>query len=1015
MFISIAYHKIYLCSLNDKILLVKGKIMKTKKTILILIFLQSFLFFISPLYSDDIPEPDYSTSLIKFPGPWQFQLPKAGIILVRDDELDTLCNPDAEINISVTREPNITTLRKICENAQARGVRTLTIAFDHFFAQYRPGQNKPREWTPDKTEYIERIAKISQFAQSYGLGLDLSFLTPLELGTEYRKETGECGVWMHFGKGLRDPDTGKYSIELWRQERWANNKGPIDIEFAGVRVFAFNEDTFGREYKVVVPSQMVEISETAQIEEYPSLKTKHGDFTATRIRIYGSGAVEKTKANRILVVIHYKTPEMDYFSENALPYLKSLCDRYINAGVKINALYSDEMHIQQDWAYFNHHDLGSFALRYVSPGFQKAFAQKYGEQYADLAPYMIYFVQGQDVFSDDLFAHEPIQHIISPGREGIIKTALFRAQYYHFLHNGVVDLFTQAKKYLEQNVGYKLEARAHATWAESPTCDLWRTERCLYRLNYVYEYTSNFMWSNTVHQASSACHDYFKWGDFLTGNGNDTAEGGFLDRNYYGLALGASTGVINDVPNSYSAHWGMPHEIADRRQAVCDIYGNAPWLPFALVEDYEHRDTDVLFLYPIDLVAFDERFGSLTIQYGYGNYITAEKLIELGSFDNGICRVKNRSYKTLVALFEPTPPEGLLEKLSTFVENGGNLIWIGPPPYFDFVGNFILDKWQNVMGVNYLPTRFYGYSAVGMDIEFTGPLAHLSPMTVLTDFPIDSIYPIQPLENTTIIATCKGNTVGTYKEINKGKAVYLGFRPRDNQSASLGKETRWLFDILSAMNAYPPSGIFNNYNDNPDYLSRNNPYMFTRFPNGTIAVAPHYKDIEEGWEGGFARNREKDEQIVKELNLKPNVIELTDFKVWGHTVTYQGNRAMAFRTVDGQLLAFAGSGSKEINIDGKTFTFADNPVHHIAWAPVPQNRYVKNGAVATILINGNGNAYIPFKAPQNKPFEIIAEGTTPGSPGEKIPFEYSETEEKLTIALTPASINKLLYIVPLSQ
>jgi len=963
---------------------------------------------------EEVPEPDYSTPLIRFPGQWRFSLPKAGIILVRDDELETLCNPDAEINISLTREPNITTLRKICENAQARGIRTLTIAFDHFFAQYRPGQDKPREWTPDKTEYIERIAKISQFAQSYGLGLELSFLTPLELGGEFKKETSECGIWMHFGKGLRDPETGKYSVELWKQERWANNKGPVDIEFAGVRVFAFNENSYGRRYRVVNPKQMVEISETVKIEEYSSLKNKHGDFLSTRIRIYGEGAIEKTRGNRVLVVVHYKTPEMDYFSEKALPYLKSLCDRYLNAGVKINALYSDEMHIQQDWAYYNHHDLGSFALRYVSLGFQKAFAQRYGEQYADLAPYMIYFVQGQDVFTDDLFAHEPVQHIMLPGIEGILKTTLFRAQYYRFLQNGVVDLFTQAKKYLEHKIGYQLESRAHATWAESPSCDLWKTEQCLPQVNYAYEYTSNFLWSNTVHQASSACHDYFKWGDFLTGNGNDTAEGGFLDRNYYGLALGCSTGVINDIPNSYSAHWGMPHEIADRRQALCDVYGNAPWLPFAMVEYFEHRDTDVLFLYPIDLVAFDERFGSLTIQYGYGNYITAEKLMELGSFENGVCRIKNRSYKTLVTLFEPTPPEGFIDKITNFVASGGNLIWIGTPPIYDFAGNNILDKWENLMGIKILPSRFYGFSAVGMDIDFKEQLDHLSPMTVLTDFPIDFIYPIQSFENSTPIAICKNHVIGTHRQVNKGKAVYLGFRPRDNQSASHGKETRWLFEILSAMNAYPPSGVFENYNDNPDFLSRNNPYMFTRFPNGTIAVAPHYKDIEECWEGGFARNREKDEQVVKELNLKPNTIELTDFKVWGHTVSYQGNRAMAFRFSEGHLLAFAGSGSKEITINGKSYIFADSPVHYIAWAPVPKICYVENGAIAAIFVNGTGNIYIPFKSPENKPLEIIAEGPTPGSVGEKIPFEYSESDGKLIISLTPNVLNKLLYIVPKS-
>ena len=65
-----------------------------------------------------------------------------------------------------------------------------------------------------------------------------------------------------------------------------------------------------------------------------------------------------------------------------------------------------------------------------------------------------------------------------------------------------------------------------------------------------------------MHQAASACSDYFKWGDFLTGNGNDHAEGGWLDRNYFALALGCSTGILNEVPYSYAAHWGMPGPIS---------------------------------------------------------------------------------------------------------------------------------------------------------------------------------------------------------------------------------------------------------------------------------------------------------------------------------------------------------------------------------------------------------------------------------------------------------------------
>ena len=40
-----------------------------------------------------------------------------------------------------------------------------------------------------------------------------------------------------------------------------------------------------------------------------------------------------------------------------------------------------------------------------------------------------------------------------------------------------------------------------------------------------------------VQQAACACSDYFRWNEFLTGSGNDHAEGGWSDRDYYGLAL----------------------------------------------------------------------------------------------------------------------------------------------------------------------------------------------------------------------------------------------------------------------------------------------------------------------------------------------------------------------------------------------------------------------------------------------------------------------------------------------
>ena len=121
------------------------------------------------------PENVYRGELVTYPGPWAFEIPQSGIILVRDDELETLASDSNKpINISTDRQPQNQSLRQICERAQERGERTLTLAFDHFFAQYRPGQDTPRRLMPDTDEYIRKMAAISRFASGYGLGLQLS-------------------------------------------------------------------------------------------------------------------------------------------------------------------------------------------------------------------------------------------------------------------------------------------------------------------------------------------------------------------------------------------------------------------------------------------------------------------------------------------------------------------------------------------------------------------------------------------------------------------------------------------------------------------------------------------------------------------------------------------------------------------------------------------------------------------------------------------------------------------------
>ncbi len=943
---------------------------------------------------DSVPELTYKGELISYPGPWAFQIGRAHIILVSDQELKDLSNPDKVLDLSLTFDKHEASLRQLCEKAKAAGQRTLILAFDHFFSQYRPGQHKPRELTPDMDEYIERIAQISKFAQQYGLGLELSLLSPLEVGPAYAKQTGESGLWMHYRKGYRDTATGAYSVQLWRQRQWAHNKGVVQIEDAGVRVFAFAEKAIsGTPYRVVKPEDIVEITDSAQVE---ALDDARPDRAMNRIVVHGKGHTELTRHNRVLVVQQYTTPEMDYFSPNALPYLKALVDKYAKASVKLHGLYADEMHIQQDWSYFSHHENGEFAMRYVSPGLAKRYATLYGQEYSDFARCMVYFAYGQEDWSHDTGAKDGTMHTMGASPEEIRRTALFRARYYRLLQDGVTDLFADAKKHAERVMGHRLESRAHATWAESPTIDQWRTDGDnMFR--HAYEYTSNFRWSNTVHQSASACSDYFKWGDFLTGNGNDHAECGWLDRNYWGLALACSTGIINEVPYSYAAHWGMPNRVAHRRVALASTYGASGSPLYGMVQDMQHRHVDVLMLYPLDLVAVEERFGSWMTQYGYANLISQDKLVEMGKVKDGAIELGGRRFTTLVATFEPFPKRALIALLRQMLHEGGRVIWSGPPPVLSREGEPVLAEWCDLFNADYTPGAMEGRMAPGRTVMFQGALKDVPPQTILTDFLVDHVYPITPRKGSLPIAVTQAGIVGTeYRSENGAQAVVLGFRPRDDQSQSLGYEMRTWFEILHALGAYGgaagPAGI----NDNTEVLSRTTPYLFCRFPNGAVAVCPHLRTVAEAWEGGFARNPERDAEVMKGVTLPSEAIQLTEQPVNGHKVTFKGTWAMTFRFLDGALAAFAGSNCDRITVDGVETVFADRPIRQLAWAPVPQDRRVAGGAVIQMMVYGTGKLSIPI-APGLRPTRIVAEGPTPGSRGIEVACVVEEGRLKFEV------------------
>ena len=230
---------------------------------------------------------------------------------------------------------------------------------------------------------------------------------------------------------------------------------------------------------------------------------------------------------------------------------------------------------------------------------------------------------------------------------------------------------------------------------------------------------------------------------------------------------------------------------------------------------------------------------------------------------------------------------------------------------------------------------------------------------ILTDFVVDHIYPIAADERSTKLAYCDNQLIGAGKE----GAYYFGFRPRDDQSASLGYETRTLFEILDQLGAYPSTGKFSGVNDNTEHISRTTDYLATHFPNGATAIVRHYKKHRESWVGGFSRNVEEDAKVLAENPMPPADISIKGFKVNGHEVDFNGRLNMAFRTDNkNQLVAFEGHDCSKVTVDGIDYKFSEHPLKTVEFNQTA-NSY-------EILIEGQGSVSIPVNMNVNKTYRL---------------------------------------------
>lgn len=826
-----------------------------------------------------------------------------------------------------------TSLLDICREGQEKGAKRLEVSYDFFF-----GGSK-RENYPDSPDTLNAYKVIYDVAKEHGMRFSASVVSPLDIGGGYAKTHTDVGHTMQFREGEIAPD-GSYQVSMIYQTQWTNNKGPIRLTLSEVKVFAFCEERIGdTPYYYVDENEITDISSTASYEiDENSIRTERDGYGHGDIRIFGRAA--SGSKNRCLVVLVYATPELDYFSAEAGDYMKSIIDKHAEKGIQYAGFYSDEMHIQFDWDLEEHFGPDTeINTRYVTDALAHTYAERFGRQYEDFPKYLVYFAYQQHGFLPGEEGRLPAQHVFGKTREAIVETWLFRKRYFEMLQRRVVDLCKDTKDYAEDLFGGPIMTRAHSTWQESPTCDrFYDSQRFSVSVDKElsrYEYTPAYVWSSSIRENMSACYDYFKWNEYLTGGGTDHPEGGFLDRNYYGCAFAASLALLNRFPFSYYGFWGSPKPVMDRLADVGVTYGNESLgreLAHNLIQGLTPRISEVLTLYPLDLNYLEERFGSWMVQYGYTDYITEDKLLQFAAAPaDGLLKVRDRSYRTLMVFCSPLLSAETMNLLKTFVEKGGTVVWCSIPALREDDGT--LSLWQELFGIRRLDFPYGAIQAKDKQVQFPG-LNTVKPMTILTDFLPDHIYPVLPGE-ADVIATLKEPALsreadasgevpilGTRKDYaGGGRAIYLGFRPRDDQSCSLGEDVNTLFSILLELGCYEAQG--------PEALSRpaQSPYILNRFPNGTVTMANHMRTIREDWYGSFYRDEEKDREILKTVELTPRQICLKEMEILGHKISYEGTGAMSYRySGEAGLTGFAGRDTAGIQIDGRSYRFAEKPV-----------------------------------------------------------------------------------------
>lgn len=864
-------------------------------------------------------------------GKWVLTRESGAFIVTSDEELLTVAeNPYHYKERTFQRS-----FSEVCQDIKQSGGKIVGVSYDFSFG------GKERKFYPSDPECIRAYKALYNVAREYGLLFTASIISPLDLGPAYVRKYNHIGYWYQYEE-IECKKDGKFEVTLPLQKVWFHNKGPCHLTLDKVIGYRYREKAIDRDHFYVSPNTIQLIKEPIKWEVIPDSEvTYHSGYARAEVNVRGK--VSRPKCDEsLLIILVYKAEEIDYFSPQAQAFIYEVIDLYKDAGIRLSGFYSDEMHMQFDWDLAHHFGRGEIQIRYLTPNLNKIFASCYGEMFDDLAKYLVYFAHHSGNGSKDW----PIEHVMGSDLNGIYRTWLLRHNYFTMLNEQLVDIYVKALKYAEKIFDTTQYTQAHATWQESPTCDQYAPDYTFGKIVPKdisrYDYGPEYVASSSIREALSGCYDYFKWGEFLTGEGNDFPEGGNLDRNYYAMAMSCSFANINKFPVTYCGSWGSPKEATNRFLNVASAYGviNSVDNLVRYVQDFQTRSSPVLMLYPLDLVYSNDRFGSWMVQYGYADYITEGMLLKHASItSNGNIKLYNKGYNTLVILFQPFIKQETLSFINEFVNRGGKLLWTSiPPRLFEPHASSCFCEWSKLFGLKEDLDSAEEIYAKDKKVEFVGYLSGIEPMSIPTRLFPDKVYRLTT-ETAEPAALLEGKPIGFMKNLGKGKLVYLGFRVRDNQSEGMFT----LFKVLEKIGSYPQSSA--------ELLSHHTPYFFAQFPNGTISVARHYYRLVEDWTGEFFRKEEKPREYPSTW------ISLRDKKIWNHIVSYEGDRVMSYKlNAKSNLISFAGYSTTGIKIDGIEYKLIDKP-GDVLFARITEDRLFPDIAQCWVIYSSTSGPF----------------------------------------------------------